>query len=83
MGEVHPADGIDAYLLSGLSNCGVPSDKEEKESAAHWADRLNDHHLFEEEEHAIAFSNLSDGRIPEHAPFYAYGIWHLPETTSA
>ena len=76
-------DVADAYLLSGLSNCGLSSEKEDERLAPIWAGHLNDHHLFQDENQAVAFSKTLDERVPEHAPFYAYGLWQVPQGTSA
>ena len=59
---------------SGLSNCGYDA------SEAHilrpvWGPRLNAHGLFIEIADALSFRRLTNDRVPEHAPFYVYGIW--------
>jgi hypothetical protein len=69
-------DVADYDLLGGLTNCGY-----EPEEAASlvpvWASRLNEWHLFGDPEDAIAFAAVTAERVPEHAPFYAYGIYQL------
>jgi hypothetical protein len=42
-----------------------------------WTPRLNEWHLFGNPEHATAFAAVTDQRVPEHAPFYGYGIYQV------
>ena len=70
-------DVSDEWLLSGLTNCGY-SEAEIPDLRREWTPRLNDHHLFPQLEHAIAFKTLSDTRVPEHAP----SIYPLPHSCS-
>ena len=64
---------MDPWLLSGLSNCGF-IDGERGDLRARWAPHLNRRHLFESLDEARAFSEASDARVPEHAPFTPCGI---------
>ncbi|HEY2029809.1 MAG TPA: hypothetical protein VGH20_11435 [Myxococcales bacterium] len=69
-------DVADEYLLSGLSNCGYTP--EEREAlAATWAPRLNEHHLFDDVDHAFEFSRMTSARVVEHAPFFVYALYLL------
>ena len=40
-----------------------------------WAPLLNEWHLFGNPEDATAFAAVTAKRVPEHAPFHAYGIY--------
>jgi hypothetical protein len=42
-----------------------------------WAPLLNEWHLFGNPDDAEAYADVTDKRVPEHAPFYAYGIYQL------
>ncbi|WP_224241108.1 hypothetical protein [Hyalangium gracile] len=66
-------DIADAGLLSGLSNCGYEQ-ATVAELRASWAPLLNEHHLFTEVNQALAFRELTDRRVPEHAPFFVCAI---------
>lgn len=70
-------DVADRSLLSGLSNCGYTKE-ELPQFAASFGRNLNDYHLFDSLEVAMAFKALSDRRVKEHAPFYVYGLWRIP-----
>jgi len=68
-------DIADAGFLSGLSNwiqCGGT-----RNTAAHWASRVNDFGLLQTEQDAFAFRDLSDARVLEHAPFWVYRLYRL------
>ncbi len=66
-------DVSDYYLLSGLMNCGYRA--EDGDVKGPWAGKLNCYHLFDKMQDALEFAQFSDGRIKEHAPFFAYGIY--------
>jgi hypothetical protein len=66
------ADGA----ISGLSNCGY-SDDEAQAGRARWAPLLNENHLFARVEDAFDFAAYSDARVPEHAPFFVFGLWRI------
>lgn len=78
----HPAwtfvgfDIADGTEISGLSNCGYGAELETLRAA--WASRLNDRGLFRDIEDAFAFREVTNARVPEHAPFTVYGIWIVP-----
>ncbi len=65
-------------FISGLSNCGYKRD-EKKQLQKTWSSRLNEYGLLKTLEDATEFKELSDIRIPEHEPFYVYGLWRAPE----
>src|SRR5262245_3300046 len=68
-------DVVDAWLLSGLSNCMYSA--EEKKALSHWKHQLNAHHLFQLQTSAEEFVNATNKRVPEHAPFNVAGVWRL------
>jgi hypothetical protein len=70
-------DVADASWISGLANCGYDPD-EKKQLVRSWAPRLNSFGLLETLDHAVEFRQLCDKRVPEHAPFWVYGITRLP-----
>jgi hypothetical protein len=63
--------------ISGLSNCGYQNDEASALRPA-WTPRLNDHGLFQDVVDAAAFRDLTNARVPEHAPFFVYGLWVVP-----
>ena len=69
-------DVADYDLLGGLTNCGY-TPGEAASLAPVWAPVLNKWHLFDNPEHATAFAAVTAKRVPEHAPFFAYGIYRL------
>lgn len=69
-------DVSDEGLLSGLSNCGY-GDGEVSALRAEWGPDLNDHHLFRDAARALKFRTITDERVPEHAPFFVYGLYEV------
>ncbi len=69
-------DVADAGFISGLSNCGY-TPGEAAGLRATWASALNAHHLFDDLEKALAFREMTEGRVPEHAPFFVYALRRL------
>ncbi len=67
-------DVADDSRLSGLSNCGYLRD-EIDDLREEWGPYLNLYHLFEDAERAWDFRSLTNWRVPEHAPFYVYGLY--------
>ena len=67
-------DVADYWLMSGLTNCGY-SPQEAAALTPVWGPRLNHWHLFATLAEATVFAEVTDERVPEHAPFYAYGIY--------
>jgi hypothetical protein len=68
-------DVADYFLLSGLTNCGPVN---EADPLGRFAAALNEHHLFDNIQAAEQFALISDERVPEHAPFYVYGLYLVP-----
>lgn len=66
-------DVVDAWLLSGLSNCGFEP-AELPDLRRRWRPHLNRAHLFEAVESADRFRRECDARVPEHAPFMVCGL---------
>jgi hypothetical protein len=75
-GDLLGYDVADYDLLGGLTNCGYTPEEAESLGPA-WAPLLNEWHLFDDPEAATAFADVTAQRVPEHAPFYAYGIYLL------
>ena len=71
-------DVADAGFWSGLSNCGY-SEAERAELRPKWQGRINDFGLLKSEQDALEFRDLSDARVPEHAPFWVYKLHRLAE----
>ena len=72
-------DVSDGALLSGLSNCGFVEGLDDVVLLrSTLGPRLNEYGLFDLLEHAIKFRDFSNIRVPEHAPFFVYGIWLIP-----
>jgi hypothetical protein len=68
-------DISDWGLISGLSNCGLDPDETLTGYRHQWGPRLNRHHLFDNYNDAHRFTGFSDRRVPEHAPFFVFGLW--------
>jgi hypothetical protein len=73
-------DIADGSSISGLSNCGY-AENEAATLRPRWAHRLNDHGLFSNVDDALAFRQVANDRVPEHAPFFVFGLWVLPRGT--
>lgn len=74
-------DVSDTALISGLSNCGYKlSDHESLRRA--WAHHLNEHHLFTDWRLASEFRILTNFRVPEHRPFFVYGLYRIDSMNS-
>jgi hypothetical protein len=71
-------DVADAGFTSGLSDCGY-SEAQLAELRPKWHDRINDFGLLKSEQDALEFKELSDLRVPEHAPFWVYRLSRLPD----
>jgi hypothetical protein len=69
-------DVADYGLLGGLANCGY-TPEEAAALAPAWAPLLNQWHLFDDPGDATAFAAVTARRVPEHAPFFAYGIYQV------
>lgn len=71
-------DVADTGLTSGLSNCGfLPAVDDLSMLQQTWEVRLNAHGLFRAHEDATAFRDLSDSRLPEHAPFLVIALYEV------
>lgn len=67
-------DVADEGMVSALSNCSyLDEDKLRAKKDFGWA--INKHGLIGEFEIAEKFVAFSDSRVPEHAPFYVYGLY--------
>lgn len=69
-------DVADYDLLGGLTNCGY-TPEEAASLAPDWAPLLNEWHLFDNPDHAVSYAAVTARRVPEHAPFFGYGIYQL------
>ncbi len=67
-------DVADNGMLSGLMNCGYEASEREA-AQAKWRGALNEHHLFAAVADALAFRTYAEARVPEHAPFFVYGLY--------
>jgi len=71
-------DVADGSLVSGLANCGY-SEVELRELRPQWKTRLNAGHLLNDVVDAFRFRDLANKRVPEHAPFFVYGLYLVEE----
>jgi len=69
-------DVADDVMTSGLSNCGY-SDEEKERLRPVWAPQLNRFHLFDRANLALQFKGITEARVPEHAPFFVFGLYRL------
>lgn len=69
-------DVADYDLLGGLTNCGYTPEEAASLTPA-WAPLLNEWHLFDNPGDATAYAKVTARRVPEHAPFFGYGIYQL------
>ncbi len=67
-------DIADSGMISGLMGCGY-SVAEHNEAVQQWAKLLNEYHLFNDVDAAMAFRKWSDRRVVEHAPFAVFGLY--------
>jgi hypothetical protein len=73
-------DVADGSLLSGLSNCGyTPEEREHLQQR--FAQHMNRFHLFDDLDQALAFKDETNKRVPEHAPFFVYGLYRIRPLT--
>ena len=63
--------------VSGLMNCGYSAG--ERASVVEFGPLLNEWHLFDDVVDARRFCSWTNERVPEHAPFFVYGIWRIPD----
>ena len=69
-------DVADDSWISGLANCEYFPEERDRLHRL-WASRLNEFGLLARLEDAVQFRQVSDARVPEHAPFWIYGIWRM------
>jgi hypothetical protein len=72
-------DVADSGFWSGLSNCGYSEDEREK-LRHEWQSKINDFGLLQTEQDALTFRDLTNNRVPDHAPFWVYRLYRLPES---
>jgi len=67
----------DQWMLSVLSNCGfLPGLDDVPKLRNEWGGRLNQFHLFQHLDDAIAFKGFSDDRLrADQAPCFVFGLW--------
>ncbi|MCC6486944.1 MAG: hypothetical protein IT364_05535, partial [Candidatus Hydrogenedentes bacterium] len=63
--------------VSGLMNCGYSAG--DSAAVVEFGPLLNECHLFDCVEDAQRFRARADERVPEHAPFFVYGLWRIPD----
>ena len=74
-------DVADSSMLSGLSNCGyLPFEADQLRAS--WAPLLNESHLFRTKDDASRFEHVANARVPEHAPFYVFGLYLIGPSSS-
>lgn len=71
-------DITDGGSISGLSNCGYTAE-EQPQLENQFGPLLNRHHLFEDLQQAFVFRDITNRRVPEHAPFFVIGLWRVPK----
>jgi len=71
-------DVADRWLLSGLTNCVHRSEPDFAGLKHDYEPFLNRFHLFDDSEIANTFRHVSDGRVPDHAPFFVFSLWRVP-----
>lgn len=62
--------------ISGLCNCGY-NQTEVRQLRAEWGHRLNVHGLLQTIDDAGRFKEMTNDRVPEHAPFYVYKLFRV------
>jgi hypothetical protein len=70
-------DIADDVMTSGLSNCSY-GDLDKSVLRSTWGPRLNRFHLFDRSDVALRFKRVTEARVPEHAPFFVFGLYRLP-----
>lgn len=75
-------DVADLALTSGLMNCGYDG-KQVEGLRTKWGPKLNASHLFSTADAAQAFARMTDKRVPEHAPFFVYGLYLVARSSEA
>lgn len=75
--EILGYDVADASRISGLMNCEYTINEKQR-LAPIWKSRLNAFGLLDTLPDAVEFRDVCNARIPEHSPFWVYGISQLP-----
>jgi hypothetical protein len=70
-------DVADASFVSGLVNCSYATREELHHARRLWAELLGPNHLFADPCAAADFVAAVDHRVPEHAPFFVFGLWSI------
>ena len=65
-------DVADVGFWSGLSNCGYT--EEAATLRPEWRNRINQYGLLQNHKDAFEFMEISNRRVPEHSPFWVYGL---------
>ncbi len=71
-------DVSDGSLLSGLSNCGYTA-AEGQLLRPTWGPLLNESHLFPDTTRAFEYREITNARVPKHAPFFVFGLYLMQE----
>ena len=69
-------DVATATPISGLSNCGY-NQEELAQLRSAWGSKLNEHGLLNTLDDALQFREMTDRRVPEHAPFHIYKLFQV------
>lgn len=69
-------DVATATPISGLSNCGYDRN-ELPELRSTWSSKLNEYGLLETLDDAFQFREMTNRRVPEHAPFHVYKLFRV------
>lgn len=72
-------DVSDRWLLSGLTGCLNKNMPNWPSLKVQWGQHLNSYNLFDHPQNAENFKNQINQMIPQHAPFYVYGLWLVQE----
>lgn len=75
-------DVADQWLLSGLTSCAFDKGAEVEALRKKFNPTLNTYHLFASIDSAMEFRALSDKRVPEHKPFFVFGLWLIKKEES-
>jgi len=75
--QLYGYDVADEGLLSAVMNCGYLDRESAAKARELWDGQLNDKHLFTDVFAAADFAQEADSRVPEHAPFFVFGLWKI------
>jgi hypothetical protein len=68
-------DTADWGLISAVSNCGIRPEEGGGLYGKQWGHKLNHFHPFDTVSDADEFVDFANQRVPEHAPFFVFGLW--------